>query len=83
MSGRSFTGTRAFMVCNSGEVLKFGNVPGNKHFIPVVPAQAGTHNTVPSERRLWIPAFAGMTGLVFGASLVCQVQENGNLRGSQ
>jgi tripartite-type tricarboxylate transporter receptor subunit TctC len=35
------------------------------NLFPVVPAQAGTHNTVPLESWLWIPAFAGMTWKVF------------------
>ncbi len=29
----------------------------------VVPAKTGTHDTVPLETGLWIPACAGMTGL--------------------
>ncbi len=37
----------------------------NLYKIPtVVPAQAGTHKPVASGTVLWIPACAGMTGLV-------------------
>ncbi|WP_404712858.1 hypothetical protein [Sphingomonas sp. MMS24-J13] len=43
-------------VCGAGEGFDFSPTPNF-----VIPAKAGIHNLQPL--RIWIPAFAGMTGL--------------------